>query len=85
MPTRPFLVLRNQTCVPLEGPYRVECHEERWFVLGHNEAHAVRSEAEAWHLLERMRDDEEAHRLANEALEALGGLDREFDVSSIQS
>lgn len=84
MPSRPFLVLRNQTCVPLEGPYRVECHEERWFVLGHNEAHAARSEAEARHLLERMRDDAEAHRLANEALEALGGFEGELEVSSIQ-
>jgi hypothetical protein len=45
----------------------------------------VRSEAEAQHLLERLRDDEEAHRLANEALEGLGGLGREFDIASIQS
>ncbi len=80
MPTRPFLVLRNQECVPLEGPYRVERHEERWFVLGHNEAHTTANELEARALLERLRDDEEAHRLANEALEGLTG---EFEVREL--
>ena len=82
MPTRPFLVLRNHECVPLEGPYRVECHDERWFVLGHNEAHSTSGQSEARALLERLRDDEEAHRLANEALEGLSG--GEFEVLSIQ-
>ena len=82
MPTRPFLVLRNHTCVPLEGPYRVEHHDERWYVLGHNEAHPVGSESEARRLMERMRDDEEAHRLANAALEALSG---DFEVRSIRT
>ncbi len=81
MPTRPFLVLRNHECVPLEGPYRVETHEDRWFVLGHNEAHASASEIEAHALLERLRDDEEAHRLANQALEGLGA---EFEVSELR-
>jgi len=81
MPTRPFLVLRNHECVPLEGPYRVERHEERWFVLGHNEAHPVPGESEARVLLERLRDDEEAHRLAADALE---GLNAEFEVRDIR-
>ena len=81
MPTRPFLVLPNHECVPLEGPYRVEHHDARWFVLGHNEAHSTAGESEAHALLERLRDDEEAHRLAHEALEGLTG---EFEVSSIQ-
>lgn len=81
MPTRPFLVLRNHECVPLEGPYRVECHDERWFVLGHNELHPADGEPQAQALLDRLRDDEEAHRLARAALE---GLTSEFDVRSIQ-
>lgn len=81
MPTRPFLVLRNHDCVPLEGPYRVEHHEERWFVLGHNEVHATPGELEAQALIEQLRDDEEAHRLANEALEALAGGD--FELHSV--
>ena len=82
MPTRPFLVLQNQICVPLEGAYRVEFHEERWFVLGHNEAHVAPSETQAHHLLDRLRDDEEAHRLADEALE---GLTEEFEITAIRA
>lgn len=82
MPTRPFLVLPNQVCVPLEGVYRVECHDDQWYVLGHNEVHPARSQNEAVHQLERLRDDEEAHRLAGQALE---GLTEEFDISSIQA
>ena len=82
MPTRPFLVLRNHECVPLEGPYRIEFQDDHWFVLGHNEAHLTAGEFEAQTLLERLRDDEEAHRLAQHALEGLTGGD--FEVLSAQ-
>jgi len=81
MPSRPYLVLRNHECVPLEGPYRVEQHDERWFVLGHNEAHAASGETHARALLDQLRDDEEAHRLAGEALEGLTG---EYEVQAIR-
>jgi hypothetical protein len=81
MPSRPFLVLRNHECVPLEGAYRVETHDDTWYVLGHNEAHMTSGESEARALLERLRDDEEAHRLASEALEGLSG---EFEVQIVR-
>ena len=82
MPTRPFLVLRNHECVPLEGPYRVEFQDDYWFVLGHNEAHKTAGDLEAQALLERLSDDEEANRLAHQALEGLSGGD--FEVLSVR-
>ncbi len=82
MPRRPFLVLDNRTCVPLEGPYRIEELEGKWWVLGHNEAIACRDERDARQSFDRLHLEHDAHGLAAEALE---GLPDDFEVASAHS
>jgi hypothetical protein len=68
MAKRPFLVLPDHSCVPLEGPYRVERHAYNWYVLGHHEVHACRSAADAAAACTRLTRQLPAHRLAEQAL-----------------
>jgi hypothetical protein len=68
MAKRPYLVLRGQMCIPLEGPYRVEWHEEQWYVLGQHEVRACPNATEAHVLCEQLRHPLPAHRLAQQAL-----------------
>jgi len=69
--TRPFLVLRNQECVPLEGPYRAEEHEGRWYVLGHHRAIECEDESRARLDVQRLTETQDVHALTAEALESL--------------
>ncbi len=68
MPARPYLVLPNHECVPLEGEYRIECHFDQWWVLGHHRAIGCDSEHHARGTLERLMQSFDAHDLAAEAL-----------------
>lgn len=71
MARRPFLVLSNRECVPLEGAYRIEQIRGDWYVLGHHEAIACRSERHARTSLGRLMLEHDAHGLAAQALEGL--------------
>jgi len=77
MPTRPYLVLSNRECVPLEGPYRIEEHEGSWYLLGHHRALPFATQREARMELERGRLERDADARAAEALE---GLPAEYEV-----
>jgi len=78
MPKRPYLVTADRTCIPLEGPRRVECVRGDWYVLGEHEAVPCAGEAEAWRTLERLEaTPDHVHALVDEALE---GLPDGYDV-----
>ena len=65
---RPFLVLPNHMCVPLEGPYRLEEHQGQWWVLGNHDAVACNSEQIARLTLSRVNLEHDAHALMADAL-----------------
>jgi hypothetical protein len=77
MAKRPFLVLPDHTCVPLEGPYRVERHACNWYVLGQHEVHACSSAANAAAACTQLTRQLPAHRLAEQAL---AGLPCDYEV-----
>jgi hypothetical protein len=68
---RPYLVLLNHECVPLDGEYRIEEIHGQWYVLGYHAAIACESEIAAQVRLKAMWLEHDAHALAAEALEGL--------------
>lgn len=77
---RPFLVLPNRHCIPLEGAYRVEEHVGVWYVLGEHQAIACESEPAAQLVLARLARNRDANAVASEALADLPG---EFEVVEV--
>jgi hypothetical protein len=78
MAKRPFLVLPDHTCIPLEGPYRVERHAYSWYVIGHHEVHPCDSADSAAAACARLTRQLPAHRLAEQAL---ADLPSDFQVA----
>ena len=71
MPKRPFLVLPDRECIPLEGPYRIEELRGEWYVLGNYQVIPCESELAAWERLAVLEIEHDAHALASEALAGL--------------
>ena len=83
MPTRPFYVLRNGECVPLEGEWRVAELDGEWFVLGHHSVVPCGSERAAQSMLEELRARSDADLLAIEAIEGLDRLPESWDAHAL--
>lgn len=81
MPTRPFYVLRNGDCVPLEGDWRVAELDGAWFVLGHHSVVPCGSERAARSMLAELVETSDVDRLAREAIAELDRVpeDRESE------
>lgn len=72
MPTRPFLVMSDGECVPLEGDWRIARLHGHWYVLGHNSVAPCGSRRAAANMLSELESRSDADQLA---LEAIDGID----------
>jgi hypothetical protein len=79
---RPYLVLPDHLCVPLEGPYRIEEIRGEWYVLGNHDVIACESEIAAALRLDVLETEHDADALA---AEALAGLPSTFEVVARRS
>jgi hypothetical protein len=73
VPTRPFFVMPDGVCVPLEGNWRISLLEGDWYVLGHNSVVPCGSERAAASMLAELESQTDVDLLA---AEAINGLDR---------
>jgi hypothetical protein len=73
VPTRPFFVMPDGVCVPLEGNWRISLLEGDWYVLGHNSVVPCGSERAAASVLAELESQTDVDLLA---AEAINGLDR---------
>ena len=80
MPTRPFYVLRNGDCIPLEGDWRVAQLDGQWFVLGHHSVVPCGSARAARSMLDELTD---VDRLADEAIAALDWIPDAWETDSL--
>jgi hypothetical protein len=64
-------VLPGGECVPLEGEWHVAELRGEWYVLGHNAVVPCGSRRAAASMLEQLRAQTDADRLAAEAIEDL--------------
>ena len=71
MPTRPFFVMPDGDCVPLEGAWRVVCLQGDWYVLGQNSVAPCGSKRAAEGMLAELEDRTDVDHLALEAIEGL--------------
>ena len=71
MSTRPYLVLSNGFCVPLEGQWRVVELRGDWYVLGHHCVVPCGSRRAAASKLEELQSHSDADQLAAEAIHGL--------------
>lgn len=71
MSTRPYLVLPNGFCVPLEGKWRVVELRGDWYVLGHHFVVPCGSRRAAVSMLEKLQSHRNADHLAAEAIHGL--------------
>jgi len=73
MPRRPFFVLPDGECVPLEGDWHVIQLRGDWYVLGHNSVVPCGSERAARGMLAELERRSDTDQLV---ADALAGLDR---------
>ena len=83
MPTRPFFVMPDGLCVPLEGTWRVASLGGDWYVLGHNSVVPCGSERAALSMLEELRSHSDADLLAAEAINSLDRIPRDWETDSL--
>ena len=74
MPTRPFFVMPDGNCVPLEGEWRIAQLRGDWYVLGHHSVVPCGSERAAESMLEQLESQTDADRLAADAIERFDAL-----------
>ena len=77
MPKRPFLVLPDGHCVPLEGEWRTALLRGHWYVLGNHSVVPCGSERAALSMLAELQSRSDIDLLADEAI---CGLDQIPDV-----
>ena len=83
MPTRPFFVMPNGICVPLEGDWRATQLRGDWYVLGHNSVVPCGSERAALGMLSELRSRSDADLLAAEAIEGLDQIPDSWETDSL--
>jgi hypothetical protein len=71
---RPFFVLSDGLCIPLEGDWRVVELRGDWYVLGQNSVVPCGSQRAADNMLEQLLSQSDADRLATEAIDRLDRL-----------
>ena len=83
MPKRPFFVLDNGECVPLEGGWRVEQLGGDWYVLGHHAVVPCGSERAAHSMILELESQTDVDLLASEAIEGLDRIPHEWETDSL--
>jgi len=71
LPTRPFFVLPNGDCIPLDGDWHVAEIRGDWYVLGHHSVVPCGSQRAALSMVDELENQTDADRLASEAIENL--------------
>jgi type II secretory pathway component PulL len=84
MPKRPFFVMPDGTCIPLEGEWRVAELRGDWYVLGHHSVVPCGSERAATSMLEQLESQTDADRLAAEAIDVLDGPPSPINVGRLE-
>ena len=74
MSKRPFFVLPDGQCIPLEGDWRTVELGGDWYVLGQNSVVPCGSQRAADSMLKQLLSQSDADRLAAEAIERLDRL-----------
>ena len=83
MPKRPFLVMPDGVCVPLEGEWRIARLRGDWYVLGHNSVVPCGSERAAASMLEELVTQSDADLLAAEAISGLDRIPNSWETDSL--
>ena len=83
MPKRPFLVMPDGVCVPLEGEWRIARLRGDWYVLGHNSVVPCGSERAAASMLEELVTRSDADLLAAEAISGLDRIPNSLETDSL--
>jgi type II secretory pathway component PulL len=83
MSKRPFFVMPDGTCVPLEGAWRVVELRGEWYVLGHHSVVPCGSQRAAHSMLEELESQTDADRLAAEAIAGLDPGPTQLDFDSL--
>lgn len=83
MPKRPFLVMPDGNCVPLEGEWRIARLRGDWYVLGHNSVVPCGSERAAASMLEELVTRSDADLLAAEAINGLDRIPNTWETDSL--
>jgi type II secretory pathway component PulL len=71
VPTRPYFVMPDGVCVPLEGDWRIAELRGEWYVLGHDSVVPCGSRSAAASMLAELESGADVDRLASEAIEGL--------------
>lgn len=83
MPTRPFFVLPDGVCVPLDGEWRICRLRGEWYVLGHHSVVPCGSERAAASMLEELLSQSDADLLATEAINGLDRIPDGWETNSL--
>jgi len=83
VPKRPFLVMPDGVCVPLEGEWRIARLRGDWYVLGHNSVVPCGSERAAASMLEELVSRSDADLLAAEAISGLDRIPNSLETDSL--
>jgi hypothetical protein len=83
VPKRPFLVMPDGVCVPLEGEWRIARLRGDWYVLGHNSVVPCGSERAAASMLEELVTRSDADLLAAEAISGLDRIPNSWETDSL--
>jgi len=83
VPKRPFLVMPDGVCVPLDGEWRIARLRGDWYVLGHNSVVPCGSERAAASMLEELVTRSDADLLAAEAISGLDRIPNSWETDSL--
>ncbi len=83
MPKRPYFVLPNGFCVPLDGDWRTVQLRGDWYVIGHHSVVPCGSERAAQSMLEELGSRSDADRLASDAIAGLDQIPDEWETDSL--
>ncbi len=83
MPKRPFFVMPDGVCVPLEGEWRIERLGDHWYVLGHHSVVPCGSRRAASSMLAELLCLSDADLLAAEAISGLDRIPDRWETDSL--
>ena len=83
MPTRPFFVMPDGVCIPLEGEWRIALLRGDWYVLGHHSVVPCGSKRAAASMLDQLESQTDADLLATEAISGLDRIPDSWETDSL--
>jgi len=83
VPTRPFFVMPDGVCIPLEGEWRIALLRGDWYVLGHHSVVPCGSKRAAASMLDELESKTDADLLATEAISGLDRIPDSWETDSL--